>query len=46
MQNLLPCGFVIHSASAFSKPNIQGLSAEYQKHGQGCGLGNAKKYMM
>jgi hypothetical protein len=28
MQNLLPCGYVIHSTSAFSKPNIQGPSAE------------------
>jgi hypothetical protein len=28
MQNLLQCSYVIHSTSAFSKPNIQGLSAE------------------
>jgi hypothetical protein len=28
MQNLLLCGYVVHSTSAFSKPNIQGLSAE------------------
>ncbi len=28
VQNLLPCGYVIHSTSAFSKSNIQGPSAE------------------
>jgi hypothetical protein len=29
MQNLLPCGYVIHSTtSAFSKPNIEGTLAE------------------
>jgi hypothetical protein len=30
MQNLLPCGYVIHSTSEFSKPNIQYLNS--QKH--------------
>jgi hypothetical protein len=28
MQNLPPCGYVMHSISAFSKPNNQGPSAE------------------
>ncbi len=28
VSNLLPCGYVIHSTSTFSKSNIQGLSAE------------------
>ncbi len=38
LQNLLTCGFVIHSTSAISKPNIQGHQLNSQKHGRGCGL--------
>jgi hypothetical protein len=46
MQNLFSCGFVIHSTSAISKPNIQGHQLNSQKHGRGCGLANDKNIIM
>jgi hypothetical protein len=44
MQNLLPCGFVIHSTSAISKPNIQGRQLNSQKHAEDVDLLMIKKY--